>query len=44
MENYFSLHGITDKLAKVRYDLLYVDPKRWQWWQWQKNSRQGYIA
>ena len=24
MEHYFSLHGITDELAKLRYDVLYL--------------------
>jgi hypothetical protein len=41
MEHYFSLHGITDELAKLRYVVLYLDPERWKWWQWRKNSRQG---
>jgi hypothetical protein len=44
MEHYFSLHGITDELAKLRYVFLYLDPECWQWWKWRKNSRQGYIA
>jgi hypothetical protein len=44
MENYFSLHGITDELAKLRYDVLYLDHERWKWWQWRKNSHQGYIS
>jgi hypothetical protein len=44
MEHYFSLHGITDELAKLRYVVLYLDPEHCQWWQWRKNSRQGYIS
>jgi hypothetical protein len=44
MENYFSLHGITDDLAKLCYDVLCLDPERWQWWKWRKNSRKGYVA
>jgi hypothetical protein len=28
MEHYFSLHGITIKLAKIRYDILYLDHER----------------
>jgi hypothetical protein len=44
MENYFSLHGITDELAKIRYVVLYMDIERWKWWQWRKNARQGYVA
>jgi len=28
MEHYFSLHGITDELAKLRY-VLHLDPERW---------------
>jgi hypothetical protein len=27
MEHYFSLHGITDELAKLHYGVLYLDPK-----------------
>jgi hypothetical protein len=44
MEHYFSLYGITNKLAKLRYGVLHVDQERWQWWQWRKNSREGYVA
>jgi hypothetical protein len=25
MEHYFSLHGITDELAKLHYNVLYMD-------------------
>jgi hypothetical protein len=31
MEHYFSRNGITDELYKLRYDVLYLDPERWQW-------------
>jgi hypothetical protein len=34
MEYYFYLHGITEELEKTLYDVLYLDPKRWQWWKW----------
>jgi hypothetical protein len=44
MEHYFSLHGITDDLAKLRYGVLHLDLERWQWWQWRKKARQGYLA
>jgi hypothetical protein len=44
MEHYFSLYGITDELAKLRYGVLHLDQERWQWWQWRKNSLQGYVA
>jgi hypothetical protein len=44
MEHYFSLYGITYDLAKLRYGVLHLDQECWQWWQWRKNSRQGYIA
>jgi hypothetical protein len=44
MKHYFSLYGITDDLAKLKYGVLYRDQERWQWWQWRKTSRQGYIA
>jgi hypothetical protein len=44
MKHYFSLFGITYDLAKLRYGVLHLDLERWQWWQWRKTSRQGYIA
>jgi hypothetical protein len=44
MEHYFSLYNITDDLAKLRYGFLHLDQECWQWWQWRKTSRQGYIA
>jgi hypothetical protein len=44
MEHYFSLHGITDDLAKLRYGILHLDLERWKWWQWCKKARQGYVA
>jgi hypothetical protein len=31
MEHYFSLYGITDDLAKLRYGVLHIDQERWQW-------------
>jgi hypothetical protein len=44
MEHYFSLYDITDDLAKLPYGVLHLDQERWQWWQWRKTSRQGYIV
>jgi hypothetical protein len=44
MEHYFSLYGITNDLAKLWYGVLHLDQERWQWWQWRKTSRQGYIS
>jgi hypothetical protein len=44
MEHYFSLHGITDDLAKICYDVLYLDLEHWKWWQWRRKSCQGYVA
>jgi hypothetical protein len=44
MERYFSLYGIIDDLAKLWYSVIHLDQERWQWWQWRKTSRQGYIA
>jgi hypothetical protein len=44
MEHYFSLYNIIDDLAKLQYSVLHLDQERWQWWQWRKTSRQGYIA
>jgi hypothetical protein len=44
MEHYFSLHDITDDLAKLRYGVLHLDLERWQWWQWRKKACQGYLA
>jgi hypothetical protein len=44
MEHYFSLYGITDEFSKLRYSVLHINQERWQWWQWRKNSQQGYVA
>jgi hypothetical protein len=44
MEHYFSLYGIIDDLDKLWYGVLHLDQECWQWWQWRKNSRQGYIS
>jgi hypothetical protein len=44
MEHYFYLYGIMDELAKLRYGVLHRDQECWQWWQWRKNSCQGYVA
>jgi hypothetical protein len=44
MEHYFSLYGIRDELAKIWYGVLHLGQERWKWWQWRKNSRQGYVA
>jgi hypothetical protein len=44
MEHYFSLHGITDDLAKLRYGVLYLDLECWKWWQWRRKTRQGYVS
>jgi hypothetical protein len=44
MEHYFSLYDITDDLAKLWYGVLHLDQERWQWWQWRKTARQGYVA
>jgi hypothetical protein len=44
MEHYFSLYNITDDLAKLQYGVLHLDQEHWQWWQWRKNSCQGYIT
>jgi hypothetical protein len=44
MEHYFSLYGITDELAKLRYGVLHIDQEHWKWWQCIKNAHQGYVA
>ena len=44
MEHYFSLYGITGDLAKLWYGVLHLDQECWQWWQWRKIARQGYVA
>jgi hypothetical protein len=44
MEHYFSLYGIANELAKLRYGVLHLYQERWQWWKWRKNVRQGYVA
>jgi hypothetical protein len=41
MEHYFSLHDITNDLAKLCYSVFYLDPECWKWC---KNSRKGYVA
>ena len=38
MKRYFSLHGITDDMTKLKVAVLYLDPERWQWWEWHKKS------
>jgi hypothetical protein len=44
MEHYFSFYNITDDLTKLRYGVLHLDQERWQWWQWKKVSREGYVS
>jgi hypothetical protein len=44
MEHYFSLYGIRYDLAKLQHGVLHLDQECWQWWQWRKNSHQGYMA
>jgi hypothetical protein len=44
MEHYFSLHGITDELAKLHYGVLYLDPEHWKWWKWHRKTCQGYVS
>ena len=44
MEHYFSLYGIMDELAKLRYGVLHLDQEHWKWWQWRKNVCQGYVS
>jgi hypothetical protein len=44
MEHYFSLHGITDELSKLRYGVLYLDLEHWQWWKWRRNTHQWYVS
>ena len=44
MKHYFSLHGITNDMIKFKVGFLYLDPGRWQWWEWHKKSYTGYFA
>jgi hypothetical protein len=44
MEHYFTLHGITDELTKIHYEVLYLDLERWQWWKWHRNACKGYVS
>ena len=44
MEHYLSLYDITDDLEKIQYGVVHLDQERWQWWQWRKNSFQGYVT
>jgi hypothetical protein len=41
MEHYFSLHGITNDLMKLRVGVLYLDLECWKWY---KKSHGGYIS
>ena len=41
MEQYFTLHNITDDLVKLRVAVLYLDSERWKWYQWHKKSCEG---
>ena len=41
MEHYFSLYGIIDELAKLRYGVLHLDQESWKW---RKIARQGYVV
>jgi hypothetical protein len=41
IEHYFTLHGITDELAKLCYGVFHLDHERWQW---RKKARLGYVA
>jgi hypothetical protein len=44
MEDYFYLHDMNDDLGKLCYGVLYLDIEHSKWWQWRKNSHQGYVA
>jgi len=44
MEHYFSLQGITNDMTKLKVAVLYLDPKRWKWWDWHKKSSKKYIS
>ena len=44
MEHYFPLHGITDDMIKLKVGVLYLDPKRWQWWEWHKKLYINYCV
>jgi hypothetical protein len=44
MEHEFSLHGITDDLAKLCYDVLYLELECCKWWKWHRKSLQGYVS
>jgi hypothetical protein len=44
MEHYFSLYNVTNDLAKLWYGVLHLDQEHWQWWQWRKTARQGYVS
>lgn len=44
MEHCFSLHNVTNDMAKLRVAVLYLDSERWQWWQWYNKAYGGYIA
>jgi hypothetical protein len=44
MEHYFYLHVIIDKLEKLHYVVVYLDPKCHKWWQCRKNACWGYVS
>jgi hypothetical protein len=44
MEHYFSLHRITNYLAKICYGILDLDPECWQWWHFRRKACQGCLA
>ena len=43
MEHYFFVYDITYDFSKLWYGVIHLDQERWQWWQWRKNSCQGYV-
>ena len=41
MEQLFILHNIQDNNEQLHVALLYLDLKRWRWWQWHKQCVGG---
>jgi len=44
LEHYFSIQHITNDMAKLKVEVLYLDLERWQLWWWHKKSYGGYLA
>ena len=44
MEQYFIMNDMQDYQTKLHVGALYLDQKRWQWWQWHQKFHPGNIT